>query len=220
MKRARVIETDNGIQDGITVAHYDRMMCKLRDRGWMETNSLLASGICSGRVLEIGPGPGYLGLEWLTKTQDSRLTAVEISVEMIEQARRNAAGYGLQERVEYVPGDAHALPFEDAVFDGVFSNGSLHEWAHPKTVFAQIHRVLKPGARFFVSDLRRDMSPLIAWFLWLNTRPREIRPGLLSSIRAAYTADEVRGLADQVAFRDLCVKGKAIGIEITGVRAA
>ena len=87
-------------------------------------------------------------------------------------------------------------------------------------MFAQIHRVLKPGARFFVSDLRRDMSPLIAWFLWLNTRPREIRPGLLSSIRAAYTADEVRGLADQVTFRDLCVKGKAIGIEITGVRAA
>lgn len=145
MVQARVPETDSGIQDGFTVAHYDRMMRKLRDRGWMETDSIVSSGICSGRVLEIGPGPGYLGLEWLTKTRDTHLVGVEISPEMIDQAQRNAEEYGEQERVNYVLGDAHSLPSENAAFDGLFSNGSLHEWARPELVFAEIHRVLKPG---------------------------------------------------------------------------
>jgi hypothetical protein len=39
----------------------------MRDKGWMETDLILKLGIQHGLALEVGPGPGYLGLEWLKK---------------------------------------------------------------------------------------------------------------------------------------------------------
>ena len=68
MPKSRIVETENGIQGELNVQMYDTMQRHLRDRGWIETNALIKSGITKGKALEIGPGPGYLGLEWLKKT--------------------------------------------------------------------------------------------------------------------------------------------------------
>ncbi len=65
MTRPRVTETDQGIQGEFTVTLYDQMQRRLRDKGWIETKDIIKSGITKGIALEIGPGPGYLGLEWL-----------------------------------------------------------------------------------------------------------------------------------------------------------
>ena len=67
MTKPRVPETDSGIQGVDIVAMYDQMQRTLRDKGWMETGDLLKSGITGGHALEIGYGPGYLGLEWLSR---------------------------------------------------------------------------------------------------------------------------------------------------------
>ena len=69
MTKARIPETDTGIAGEVETQMHDVMMRKMRDRGWIETNLTLKAGILSGTVLEIGPGPGYLGLEWLKKTE-------------------------------------------------------------------------------------------------------------------------------------------------------
>lgn len=149
----------------------------------METAHILKSGIKSGLALEIGPGPGYLGLEWLKKkTSGTVLRSVEISPDIIRVARKNAVEYRLRDKVTYVEGDAHRLPFDDNGFDSVFTNGSLHEWASPSGVFNEIHRVLKPGGNYFISDLRRDMSIFVRMFLGIVVRPKEIRPGLIKCI--------------------------------------
>jgi ubiquinone/menaquinone biosynthesis C-methylase UbiE len=186
------METDSGIQGELNVALYDRMQRRLRDKGWVETKEILGSGIIAGSVLEIGPGPGYLGLEWLKCTEGTTLKGLEISSDMISLARRNAQEYGLSGRAEYVLSTGADMPFDDETFDAVFTNGSLHEWSDPTSTFSEIRRVLKTGGRFFISDLRRDMSFLIRWFLWINAKPKEIRPGLTSSMNAAYTPDELR----------------------------
>ena len=92
---------------------------------------------------------------------------------MIAIAQRNAGEYGLADRVEYVKGDARNMPFEDAYFDAVFSNGSLHEWAHPEDILNEIARVLKPGGRYCISDLRRDMNPLVEMVPLVNDPAKE-----------------------------------------------
>jgi len=194
MVKPRVHETDQGITGEFNVEAYDKMLRTLRDRGWMETNQIIKSGISSGHALEIGPGPGYLGLEWLTKTEGTRLTGIDISPDMIARATGNAQAEGFSARVKYVLSDARHLPFEDGTFDGVFSNGSLHEWEKPTQVMNEMFRVLKPGGKLFLSDMRRDLSLPVKWFLWLVTKPKVMRSGLRTSIGSSYTPAELRDL--------------------------
>src|SRR5271157_4676980 len=101
MTKPRVKETDQGIQGEFTVEIYNRFQRTMRDRGWIETNAIIKSGIQTGHVLEIGPGPGYIGLEWLKSTNATHLTGLDISPDMIAIAERNANEYSLSDRVEY-----------------------------------------------------------------------------------------------------------------------
>jgi ubiquinone/menaquinone biosynthesis C-methylase UbiE len=90
---------------------------------------------------------------------------------MLAVAERNARQYGMSERATYFAGKAQSLPFSDGKFDGVFSNGSLHEWTEPERVFNEVYRVLKVGGHFCITDLRRDMNLIVRWFLKANIRP-------------------------------------------------
>ncbi len=216
MTKSRIPETDHGIQGSITVAHYDQMQRIFRDKGWIETKSLLDSGIHWGHALEIGHGPGYLGLEWLAQTENTTLVGFDISPDMHALAQHNALEYGLDSRVQYHLGNCDHLPFESNAFDAVFTNGSLHEWANPKEAFDEIWRVLKTGGRYFISDLRRDMSIFLLGFLWLGVRPSAMRPGLITSVNAAYTPVELRALLDGTCLKDARVSANAIGVEVTG----
>jgi len=218
MPKPRVVETDSGIQGEFNVAVYDQMQRRLRDKGWIETKDILKSGITEGFVLEVGPGPGYLGLEWLKYTEGTTLKGLDISTDMISIARRNAKQYGLSERVEYVHSSGAEMPFADETFDAVFTNGSIHEWSDPKNTFNEIWRVLKTGGRVFISDLRRDMFFLIKWFLWINSKPKEIRPGLITSINAAYTPDELREIIKETNLANCKVVENPIGLKLTGIK--
>jgi ubiquinone/menaquinone biosynthesis C-methylase UbiE len=218
MTRPRVPETNQGIQGEFTVEIYDQMQRRLRDKGWIETRDITKSGITHGLALEIGPGPGYLGLEWLKNTQGTSLKGLDISADMIAVAERNARAYGLSERVEYVHSSGARLPFEDGSFDAVFTASSLHEWSEPQKTFHEIWRVLKAGGRLLISDFRRDMFPLFKWFLWLIAKPRAIRPGLLTSINAAYAPDELRALIRETELSSCEVAGGPIGLKITGMK--
>jgi ubiquinone/menaquinone biosynthesis C-methylase UbiE len=216
MVKPRVVETNEGIQGEFNVKIYDKMMRRMRDKGWLETNLILKQGISHGLVLEVGPGPGYLGLEWLKKTEGTRLKGLDISPDMIKIAERNAREYGLEHRVEYVQSDARYMPFEDNAFDAVFTNGSLHEWSEPEKIINEIYRVLKHKGRYCISDFRRDVNPAVRWFMKLVTKPKEIKPGLISSINAAYTADELEALLTQTKLQGYEIRKNIMGLVIGG----
>ena len=220
MPKPRKTETDSGITGEFNTQMYDIMMRNMRDKGWIETNLILKEGISSGLALEIGSGPGYLGLEWLKKTEGTRLQGLEISDDMIVLAKKNAAEYGLYGRVKYYQGDAQKMPFEDKYFDAVFTNGSLHEWAHPENIFNEIARVTKPSGRYIISDLRRDMILPINWFLWLTVKPKGMRPGLITSINASYTLTEIKALLTRTWLQDWQVNRNPLGIVVTGQKSS
>ncbi|MBI9049769.1 MAG: class I SAM-dependent methyltransferase [Anaerolineaceae bacterium] len=218
MTKTRIPETDHGIQGEVTVRQYDEMQRNLRDRGWMETKALIASGIDHGHALEIGHGPGYLGLEWLKLTVDTHLTGLDISPDMTGLAGKNALSYGLSARVKYDTGMGDQLPYTDDTFDAVFTNGSMHEWVNPAGTFEEIYRVLKPGGRYFISDMRRDMAAPVRWFLRAGCKPKVIRPYLDSSVDAAYTSQEVKSILLTTRCKDAQVKSDPIGLSIMGVK--
>lgn len=216
MTKSRIAETDHGIEGEFNVTKYDQMQRNFRDKGIMQTDNIIRSGLNYGSVLEIGPGPGYLGLEWLKKTQGTLLVGAEISKDMILLANKNAADYDLSDRVSYVEADAQQLPFPDNNFDGVFTHASLHEWSEPIIIFSEIHRVLKPGGYLYISDLRRDISWFIKLLMNAMVKPREIRPGLHTSLRAAYTVNEIMKILAGTPLKNAQVRANPFGLQITG----
>ena len=139
-------------------------------------------------------------------------------LDMIAVAQRNARADQLSDRVEYIKSSGARLPFENELFDAVFTAGSLHEWGQPRETFHEIWRVLKQGGKLFISDFRRDMFPLLKWCLWLIAKPKAIRPGLLMSINAAYTPDEVVELLREEDLSSWEVTGSPIGLKVTGLK--
>jgi ubiquinone/menaquinone biosynthesis C-methylase UbiE len=218
MIKERIVETNEGIQNELTVEAFDAFARGMRDRGLMHTDAYIKSGICGGSVLEIGPGPGYVGLEWLKVAPKGTLTGLEISPAMICIAQNNAREYGFEARASYLKGNCLSMPFADSLFDGVISNSSMHEWESPQTVFSEISRVLKPGGRFCIGDLRRNISPFSKWMMLLMCRPKQMRPGFLSSLNAAYTGAEIRGILVRTDFKTYSVQEDFTGITVTGIK--
>ena len=219
MVKPRTTETDKGIQDNRIADEYDKIMRKDRDKGILYTNDIIRYGINNGSSLEIGHGPGYLGLEWLSKTGNTTLTGIDISARMVYIAGKNAEEYGFpHERAKYIEGDAHELPFDDEFFDSIFSNATLHELASPVKVLNEIFRVLKHGGKYYVSDLRRDMNPLIRYFMKRSAKSAELVSGLVSSINSAYTKKEVEELMAQCNFKNYSISLNPFSIFIRGIK--
>jgi ubiquinone/menaquinone biosynthesis C-methylase UbiE len=220
MTKPRIPETNYTILGCAHVEGYDRMQAALRENGWLETEYLLLNGIVSGFALEVGSGPGYLGLEWLLRTRDTHLVGLDISPDMIAIAKNHARELGLTDRAEHLLGSAEAIPFEDNAFDAVFTVRSLHEWLNPCTIFTELWRVLKPGGRLYVSDLRRDLSRKVCNFLEQWVKSEVILKSLRASIGAAYTMAEVIALLNMTELVGCEVVERKLGLQVTGIKPA
>ncbi|WP_010099447.1 class I SAM-dependent methyltransferase [Ornithinibacillus scapharcae] len=102
-------------------------------------------------ILEIGIGNGAT-LHEIVKTVDiGSATGIDISNEMLKQARKRNLKYIEQGLMELRYGDVMDLPFEDIIFDKVFSIHTIYFWIDLNRSFSEIHRVLKPGGKVYIS---------------------------------------------------------------------
>jgi SAM-dependent methyltransferase len=105
------------------------------------------------RVLDIGSGAGLDSLiAALMVGPEGSVTGIDMTPEMIENARRGAAELGLN-NVTFVEGEAERLPFDDSSFDVVISNGVIDLIPDKDAVFGEIYRVLVPGGRIQIADV-------------------------------------------------------------------
>lgn len=105
------------------------------------------------RVLDIGSGAGTDSLIAAQMVgAGGRVTGIDMTPEMLVKARASAAAMNAT-NVEFVAGEAEALPFESESFDIAISNGVIDLLPDKDPVFAEIHRVLMPGGRVQIADV-------------------------------------------------------------------
>jgi ubiquinone/menaquinone biosynthesis C-methylase UbiE len=114
----------------------------------------LLDGPLQGRGLALGPGVGWETLALAEKFPETTLTGVDFDLDQVERARRHLAGRpSLSNRVEFRQGDASALSFPATTFDFAYELNVLHHIRDYPAAITEVHRVLKPGGRFFLQDL-------------------------------------------------------------------
>jgi len=119
------------------------------------------------RVLDMGCGRGAVLTAVARRLTTGRVTGIDIwnTLDQSGNARtvteRNASLEGVAERVEIQTGDMRALPFPDATFDLVVSSLAIHNIrkdAERRQAVAEGFRVLRPGGRMVVTDIRATSS--------------------------------------------------------------
>jgi len=172
----------------------------------------------NAQVLEIAPGPGYFAIE-LAKLGDFSITGVDLSQDLVNIAAANARQAGV--RVEFKQGNASRLPVEDNSFDFLLCRAAFKNFGEPVKALQEMHRVLKPGGRAMIIDLRKhaplpeinravDEMHLDAWNRWITKLTFRF---LL--LRTAYSRPQFDHMLAQSGFRGIDVKEEGIGFEIT-----
>ncbi|MDQ3380722.1 MAG: methyltransferase domain-containing protein [Actinomycetota bacterium] len=105
------------------------------------------------RVLDLGSGAGTDSLVAAQMVgEQGHVTGIDMTPQMLAKARSAAAEMGAT-NVEFVESEAERLPFTDASFDVVISNGVIDLIPDKDAVFAELSRVLAPGGRIQIADV-------------------------------------------------------------------
>jgi ubiquinone/menaquinone biosynthesis C-methylase UbiE len=91
------------------------------------------------------PCGGGLAFRGLRTGQAVRYVAADISVYMLQRARREAGRRGVQDAIEFVQADVTALQFADNSFDLCVTYNGLHCLPDPRAALGELTRVLRPG---------------------------------------------------------------------------
>jgi ubiquinone/menaquinone biosynthesis C-methylase UbiE len=127
----------------------------------------LASRIESGRILDVGTGPGRLLAELRQLNPAFELYGLDISASMVELARRRLSGLGIDIRL----GDMQHSGYDDNFFDIVTCTGSFYLWDAPQKCLEEVFRILKPGQSAYLFESYRDCDQA------------EVRKGLKTNLK-------------------------------------
>jgi ubiquinone/menaquinone biosynthesis C-methylase UbiE len=137
-------------------AHYERFTARieapLRHRVAADVAALaLPPG---AQVLDVGTGPGLLPIEIAACCPQLRVTGIDVSPAMVAHSR-TAIPAGSVATVELA--DVAALPYPDGGVDLVVSTLSQHHWPDLAGGLRELARVLAPGGRVWIYDVRRAL---------------------------------------------------------------
>ena len=130
------------------------------DRRWRAI-TLEATVRGGDRVLDACCGTGDLAIG--ARKRGAVVTGLDFSPKMLERARRKDAA------VEWVQGDALALPFEDASFDAATVGFGVRNVADLETGLRELRRVLRPGGRVGILEITTPRGVLAPFYrVWFD----------------------------------------------------
>ena len=170
-----------------------------------------------GHVLEVAPGPGYFAIE-LAKLGGYRISGLDISRTFVQIARRNAAETGVD--VDFQRGNAASMPFENESFDFLLCRAAFKNFTQPLRAIQEMYRVLKPGGRALIIDLRKDASKASVATAVENMGLGKVNTLITKLtfrfmlLKRAYTRNEFEQFLSQTKFGPVEIQEDLTGLEL------
>lgn len=158
-------------------------------------------------LLDVAGGTGDIAFRYLDRVKDqARATVLDMTEDMLIEGERRAQGRDHADALEWVVGDAMALPFEPNSFDAYTISFGIRNVTRVEDALSEAYRVLKPGGRLMVLEFSQLPNQGMQWLYdrySFNVIPRmgKVIAGDADSYQ--YLVESIRNFPDQETFASM-----------------
>lgn len=115
------------------------------------------------KLLDVAGGTGDISFRFLKRAGSGHATVCDLTEPMLVAGRQRAEAEAMADSLDWVVGDAMALPFPDATFDVYTISFGIRNVTRPQEALNEAYRVLKPGGRLMVLEFSKIPTPALQW---------------------------------------------------------
>ncbi len=155
------------------------------------------------RLLDVAGGTGDIAFRFLKRAGQAQVTVLDLTAEMLEVGKNRAVTERMDGQLQWVVGDAMALPFEDNFFDVYTISFGIRNVTRPQEALNEAFRVLRPGGRLMVLEFSQIPNDMLQWVYDLysfNVIP--LMGKIIADDQASYQylVESIRKFPDQDSF--------------------
>lgn len=113
------------------------------------------------KLLDVAGGTGDVSFKFLERAGSGHATVCDITESMLIAGRTRAEAAAMSDSLDWVVGDAMALPFEDNTFDVYTISFGIRNVTRPQEALNEACRVLRPGGRLMVLEFSQLPNPMM-----------------------------------------------------------
>ncbi|MEC7792467.1 MAG: bifunctional demethylmenaquinone methyltransferase/2-methoxy-6-polyprenyl-1,4-benzoquinol methylase UbiE [Pseudomonadota bacterium] len=115
------------------------------------------------KLLDVAGGTGDISFRFLRRAGSGHATVCDLTESMLVEGRKRAKAEQMGASLDWVVGDAMALPFPDSSFDVYTISFGIRNVTRPQEALNEAYRVLKPGGRLMVLEFSQIPTPALQW---------------------------------------------------------
>jgi len=115
------------------------------------------------RLLDVAGGTGDIAFRFLRRAPGASAVVLDMTAAMLDEGRKRAEAETFGARLDWVVGDAMALPFADNSFDVYTISFGIRNVTRPQVALEEAFRVLRPGGRLMVLEFSQLPVPAMQW---------------------------------------------------------